>query len=965
MVNSLIVHIATQLALARHLTTELGSWYGPSDRYVPTNLYRAHLVHDLRPYVCTYEHCSNPDQLYDRRADWVHHEDTHHRMSWTCPKHPHLDFSSPRDLQEHLNTQHTAEDAVLLKATSLGIIQNAAEPVCPICSTAIKLPSGYQDHVAVHLERLATFSLPRSTTTDEDDVGEGQSNDADIDQVSRGEDFQLVSSLGSFPDPAEGFEDEQADGDISGGDMDKISTTAEILSLLAKQGARLKNTAWPVHDSASAVVDIDALVAEYEFSGQQEPEIGERLEVSSPPATPALSRHVLLDRLLLRTSNLREKITALVDHQTHPAATLAKIAAYKARLAIHEYRINKLKALIKESLSQLFKDWPAFEAGFLQVYTDELSNATSGARLLFVDNYDHDFETRETFTAMEAELNAQRAELRSYSSPSEQDTTQQLYIPDKTGYLCSGAKEILNYSERGYVSRVNENDILDNDRIWLAQRGGAFFRWRCSKCNFSEFFHTNDSMAGFLDNASAVPHHGIYHLEHKARFLAKSHLHQSEKPLPTATLPAGNFYYGCLFCFTTGLAMGVPPSVPQVTAFKKAKELMDHITDSHFDPLPSSLLLERLWVGRDGKFDGGAVGWDLNLLRTHQQAEPTPDAPRSEDAADQNRLQREKVASDIREGAENLRKLKDAGPGALDGTYEAFQEREQKLGNEPDETSLPVLFTDALGWFGKLPYERVRTWEGMKTLIVKTFDKFENLREPARSGKFYLLDSTGDRIRVDDWEEVVKPGSTVSMAFLGSPAEVETMKQPVHFVDPTGRQWVLSLDQRRNWGAVEWLIFEAFADQDEFSDLVEKKQYDILAENGGIIHPELWGREMEGTRTVRMRWKTGPLPEQVIKKSGSSADREVPSYQEISYSLNEQQPYQTQSDAADEQASAIEKTSDEAFAEAVNSKLNVTYITPKLWESYKDEITELYLHTSQSLEEIRKHMREAYGFEAT
>ncbi|KAI7778760.1 hypothetical protein LA080_001827 [Diaporthe eres] len=38
--------------------------------------WKAHLIHDLRPYICTYEDCKSPTQLYDSRQDWVQHENS-------------------------------------------------------------------------------------------------------------------------------------------------------------------------------------------------------------------------------------------------------------------------------------------------------------------------------------------------------------------------------------------------------------------------------------------------------------------------------------------------------------------------------------------------------------------------------------------------------------------------------------------------------------------------------------------------------------------------------------------------------------------------------------------------------------------------------------------------------------------------------------------------------------------------
>jgi hypothetical protein len=37
-----------------------------------------HILHDLMPYVCTYQNCLTPNRLYDSRRQWYHHICTDH-----------------------------------------------------------------------------------------------------------------------------------------------------------------------------------------------------------------------------------------------------------------------------------------------------------------------------------------------------------------------------------------------------------------------------------------------------------------------------------------------------------------------------------------------------------------------------------------------------------------------------------------------------------------------------------------------------------------------------------------------------------------------------------------------------------------------------------------------------------------------------------------------------------------------
>jgi hypothetical protein len=44
--------------------------------------WRAHLMHDLRPYVCTYASCPDAGRLYGSRRQWLEHEGLVHRRMW-------------------------------------------------------------------------------------------------------------------------------------------------------------------------------------------------------------------------------------------------------------------------------------------------------------------------------------------------------------------------------------------------------------------------------------------------------------------------------------------------------------------------------------------------------------------------------------------------------------------------------------------------------------------------------------------------------------------------------------------------------------------------------------------------------------------------------------------------------------------------------------------------------------------
>lgn len=120
---------------------------------------RAHLIHDLRPYICTNKECENPYQLYDTRQDWIQHENKHFKKWYIHDRR------------------------------------------CPICFLHVGMMSSPHDHLARHLERFALFSLPRAVD-DEDQSEDGGSDKANVAfESSRDGDFDYRLDIRGESDP--------------------------------------------------------------------------------------------------------------------------------------------------------------------------------------------------------------------------------------------------------------------------------------------------------------------------------------------------------------------------------------------------------------------------------------------------------------------------------------------------------------------------------------------------------------------------------------------------------------------------------------------------------------------------------------------------------------------------------------------------------------------------------------------
>ncbi|KAF2205846.1 hypothetical protein GQ43DRAFT_459672 [Delitschia confertaspora ATCC 74209] len=159
-------------------------------RYGKGRSWRTHLLQDLQPYVCTYEKCRQPDQLFRSRREWADHEATHRKL-WRCPEHLNAVFLSQTGLEDHLRWAHSNTVAEYQFASIVRIGETSAidtREKCPICFASADMEGGLQNHIAHHLERLAAFALPKDLDTVEDDP-DGASSVA-----SRGRSFTTRSS---------------------------------------------------------------------------------------------------------------------------------------------------------------------------------------------------------------------------------------------------------------------------------------------------------------------------------------------------------------------------------------------------------------------------------------------------------------------------------------------------------------------------------------------------------------------------------------------------------------------------------------------------------------------------------------------------------------------------------------------------------------------------------------------------
>ncbi|KAL7919772.1 hypothetical protein ACQKWADRAFT_300391 [Trichoderma austrokoningii] len=144
--------------------------------------WRAHIIRDLRPYVCTHEQCLNSEQLYDTRDDWIQHEISTHQRIFCCFEHEDEIFTTLAAYEEHIQAYHeqNAVSAKFATSTTKNVHRS-----CPVCSIVLGSVQKLQSHIALHLERFAMFSLPRHTdNSGEQSEAENQSDNAQLESNS-------------------------------------------------------------------------------------------------------------------------------------------------------------------------------------------------------------------------------------------------------------------------------------------------------------------------------------------------------------------------------------------------------------------------------------------------------------------------------------------------------------------------------------------------------------------------------------------------------------------------------------------------------------------------------------------------------------------------------------------------------------------------------------------------------------
>ncbi|KAL6817785.1 hypothetical protein J3E69DRAFT_374757 [Trichoderma sp. SZMC 28015] len=122
-----------------------------------------HVEDDLDSYVCLFEGCESPEEVYSHKGAWLEHMSSHY-MRWRCVSKSHAEFQSTtkREYIDHMKIVHPNKFtdaqlsvlAIRIARPSISMFQP-----CPLCGIE-EIDGNRADYVARHLLHLALVSLP-------------------------------------------------------------------------------------------------------------------------------------------------------------------------------------------------------------------------------------------------------------------------------------------------------------------------------------------------------------------------------------------------------------------------------------------------------------------------------------------------------------------------------------------------------------------------------------------------------------------------------------------------------------------------------------------------------------------------------------------------------------------------------------------------------------------------------------
>ncbi|KAL9631411.1 MAG: hypothetical protein Q9164_005911 [Protoblastenia rupestris] len=147
--------------------------------------WKMHVFSDLRPYICTYDNCSEYLTRFDKRNMWAQHEFSMHRFEsgWHCPECD-AKFTDLPHLQQHRSVAHktnVSDEGIQNKAKNA--YRRSALPIeheeCYLCKDYSSTSKrDFIAHVGQHLEDIALLAIPGLQVDDEVENSEDGAQDS-------------------------------------------------------------------------------------------------------------------------------------------------------------------------------------------------------------------------------------------------------------------------------------------------------------------------------------------------------------------------------------------------------------------------------------------------------------------------------------------------------------------------------------------------------------------------------------------------------------------------------------------------------------------------------------------------------------------------------------------------------------------------------------------------------------------
>ncbi|KAH7025647.1 uncharacterized protein B0I36DRAFT_386073 [Microdochium trichocladiopsis] len=139
----------------------------PAVEVMDDQKWKMHVKGDLDPYVCLFDNCNTPHELYAHSAEWIRHM-KRHALRWRCASKAHADHLSttPQDYIEHLRSAHKSrlsDNQLRIMADRSASTLGPLFPACPLCGATpgqTGVSGNIEEHIVGHLRDIAIKSLP-------------------------------------------------------------------------------------------------------------------------------------------------------------------------------------------------------------------------------------------------------------------------------------------------------------------------------------------------------------------------------------------------------------------------------------------------------------------------------------------------------------------------------------------------------------------------------------------------------------------------------------------------------------------------------------------------------------------------------------------------------------------------------------------------------------------------------------